>query len=151
MKIERVVESYSYNRFGEILYILQRNNRKYLNDMLAKHDLNLLQAMCLLILEESNEISQKDLAQFLYLTKSGITKSINKLESDGFIKKERSKKDSRKFVLNLTHKGEKILPVLKKINDDWEEKVGLNDLSDEFLDTLKKLAYNSIELNTEED
>lgn len=149
MKFERVVESYTYNRFGEILYVLHKNNRKYLNDALSDYNLNLLQAMCILTIDQKDDITQKELTEMLYLTKSGITKAINKLQEDGFIVKEKSKKDSRKFVLKLTEKGKAIIPTLNAINDEWEQKIGLTELDDEFVETLKDMTYRSIELNSE--
>lgn len=151
MKFERVFESYTYEHFGEILYILHKNNRKFLNDSLAEYDLNLLQAMCILTIFEKNDITQKELAEILYLTKSGITKALNKLQNDGFVIKMRSAKDNRKYVLNLTKKGEEIIPTLMSINDEWEEKIGLTKLDDEFTETLKKITYKSIELNHEKE
>lgn len=150
MKFERVVESYTYNRFGELLYILHTNNRKYLSDSLAEHGLSLVQSMCILTINEKDDITQKDLTDLLYLTKSGITKAINKLQEDGFVVKEKSKKDNRKFVLRLTEKGYGIVPILVAINRDWEDKIGMNDLDDDFLETLKKMTYKSMELNLED-
>ncbi|WP_405289945.1 MarR family winged helix-turn-helix transcriptional regulator [Methanobrevibacter sp.] len=151
MKFERVFESYTYNRFGELLYILHKNNRKYLNDSLAEHDLNLLQAMCLLTIEQKNDITQKELTEILYLTKSGITKALNKLQKEGFVIKEKSVNDNRKFILKLTEKGEDIIPILNAINDEWERKIGLTDLDDEFIESLKTVTYKSIELNLEKE
>ena len=147
MKFERVVESHTYERFGEILYILHKNNRKYLNDSLAEHGLNLLQAMCILTIDEKTDITQKQLTEILYLTKSGITKAINKLKQDGFVIKERSEKDNSKFVLKLTQKGKDIIPTLNAINLEWERKIGLQDMNDELLEALKDMTYKSIELN----
>lgn len=151
MKFERILESYTYDRFGEILYILHKNNRKYLNDALAEYDLNLLQAMCILTIHQKNDTTQKELTEILYLTKSGITKAINKLQNEGFIIKEKSSKDNRKYVLKLTEKGEEIIPHLIAINDEWEEKIGLTELDDEFIENLKDMTYKSIELNLEKD
>ena len=151
MKFERILESYTYDRFGEILYILHKNNRKYLNDALAEYDLNLLQAMCLLTIHQKNDTTQKELTEILYLTKSGITKAINKLQNEGFVIKEKSSKDNRKYVLKLTEKGKEIIPHLIAINDEWEEKIGLTELDDEFIENLKDMTYKSIELNLEKD
>ena len=64
-----------------------------------------------------------------------------------YISKEKSPSDSRQYVLRLTKKGMEMIPTLIEINNQWEEDVGLNDLDDEFLEKLKTLAYNSIELN----
>lgn len=151
MKFERILESYTYDRFGEILYILHKNNRKYLNDALAEYDLNLLQAMCILTIHQKNDTTQKELTEILYLTKSGITKAINKLQNEGFVIKEKSSKDNRKYVLKLTEKGKEIIPHLIAINDEWEEKIGLTELDDEFIENLKDMTYKSIELNLEKD
>lgn len=150
MKFERVVETYTYDRFGEILYILHKNNRKYLNDSFAKYDLNLVQVMCMLTICDKNDITQKQLTEMLYLTKSGITKAINNLEENKFIIKERSKEDQRKFVLKLTKKGYDVLPKAISIFNEWEDKIGLNEVDDSFLETLKKMTYKSIELNSED-
>ncbi|MBQ2652499.1 MAG: MarR family transcriptional regulator [Methanobrevibacter sp.] len=149
MKFERVVESYTYSRFGEILYVLHKNNRKYLNNSLSEYDLNLLQAMCILTIDQKEDVSQKELTEMLYLTKSGITKAINKLQEEGFVVKERSQKDNRKFVLKLTQKGKDIIPKLNAINNEWEQKIGLTELDDSFIETLKEMTYKSIELNLE--
>lgn len=150
MKFETVVETYTYDRFGEILYILHKNNRKYLNDSFAKYDLNLVQVMCMLTICDKNDITQKQLTEMLYLTKSGITKAINNLEENKFIIKERSKEDQRKFVLKLTKKGYDVLPKAISIFNEWEDKIGLNEVDDNFLETLKKMTYKSIELNSED-
>ena len=84
-----------------------------------------------------------------YLTKSGITKAINNLEENKFIIKEKSKEDQRKFILKLTKKGYDVLPKAISIFNEWEDKIGLNEVDDSFLETLKKMTYKSIELNSE--
>lgn len=150
MKFEKIIEFHSYNRFGEILYILHKNNRKYLNDALSKHDLNLLQAMCILTLDEKSDLSQQDLTDILFLTKSGITKAVKKLEDMGYVERTKSKTDARQYVLNLTDKGREIIPTLHDINDEWESKMGLQELDDSFIRILHNLAYKSIDLNSKE-
>ena len=150
MKFEKIIEFHSYDKFGEILYILHKNNRKYLNDALSKHDLNLLQAMCILTLDEKSDLSQQDLTDILFLTKSGITKAVKKLEDMGYVERTKSKTDARQYVLNLTDKGREIIPTLHDINDEWESKMGLPELDDSFIRILHNLAYKSIDLNSKE-
>ena len=136
-----------YKRFGEIFYILHKNNRKFLNDSLGEHDLNLVQAMCLLMIFQKNSITQQGLTEYLFLTKSAVTKAIRNLEIDRFITRTVSPTDGRQYVLNLTEKGEKIIPVITGIYEKWEETLGLNDLDDEFVKTLYSLAEKSVKLN----
>ena len=118
-----------------------------MNDSLAEHDLNLLQAMCMLILLGKETCTQKEFTEFLFLTKSGVTKAITKLEKDGYISKEKSPSDSRQYVLRLTKKGMEMIPTLIEINNRWVGAVGLNELDDEYFEKLQTLAYNAIELN----
>ena len=73
-----------YERIGEIFYILHKNNRKYLNDSLNKYDLNLIQSMCLLTINNKENITQQDLTDYLFLTKSGITHAIRNLEQNNY-------------------------------------------------------------------
>ena len=83
------------------------------------------------------------------MTKSGITKALNKLQKEGLVIKVKSVNDNRKFILKLTEKGEDIIPILNAINDEWERKIGLRDFDDEFIESLKAITYKSIELNLE--
>jgi len=51
--------------------------------------------------------------------------------------------------LKLTKKGYDVLPKAISIFNEWEDKIGLNEVDDSFLETLKKMTYKSIELNSE--
>lgn len=138
---------YDCNRLGDILFIFHKNHKTYLNNELARYDLNLIQALCIERIHLNQDINQKDLADDLYLTKGAITKAIKKLESNGYILREKSSKDSRANILKLTQKGLDIIPVIKKINFDWESQMGFDNLTSEFFKTFQELASKSAKLN----
>ena len=58
---------YDCNRLGDILFIFHKNHKTYLNNELAKYDLNLIQALCLERIFLNENVNQKDLANDLYL------------------------------------------------------------------------------------
>ena len=147
MKFEKTIGFYDSNRLGDILFIFHKNHKKYLNDELSRYGLSLIQALCILMIHESEELNQKDLSDGLYLTKGAITKAITKLESEGWVLREKSAMDKRNYVLKLTEKGDNFIPVLDKINQKWESQMGLNDLNPEFMETFKVLTLKSIDLN----
>lgn len=147
MKFEKTMGFYDSNRLGDILFIFHKNHRKYLNDALLKYDLSLIQALCIVMIHESDELNQKDLSDGLYLTKGAITKAVKKLESNGWVLRERSKNDKRRYILKLTRKAENLIPTLYEINNDWEEKMGLKDIDSQFMDTFNELTLKSIDLN----
>ncbi|MEE0934459.1 MAG: MarR family transcriptional regulator [Methanobrevibacter sp.] len=147
MKYEKTMGFYDSNRLGDILFIFHKNHKKYLNDELSKYDLSLIQALCILMIDESDELNQKDLAEGLYLTKGAITRAVKKLESGGWILREKSQKDKRKYILKLSKKGEDFIPVLFEINKGWESQMGLNELPFDFMKIFNELTSRSIDLN----
>ena len=138
---------YSFNAVGEILYVLQKNDRKFLNDSLGKYGFTLLQAMCLLMIDYESKVTQQELTEIYFLSKSAVTKSINNLEDQGFIYRKASQEDKRQYELVITESGEEMLIVIKDIFDQWETALGFNELDDDFIEKLAGLAQKAIKLN----
>lgn len=138
---------YDCNRLGDNLFIFHKNHKNYLNNALMEYNLNLIQALCLLRIYNGNNVNQKELSDNLYLTKGAITKAIKKLEENGYISREQSLQDRRNNILKITSKGLNLIPVLDEINSDWESKMGFDELSDEFIETFRKLSAKSAQLN----
>lgn len=115
--------------------------------MNAKYDLNLIQALCLVLINREKDLNQKHLADMLFLTKGAITKAVNKLVDDELVYREKSPKDKRNYVLNTTDDGKKFVPKMFEINRKWESEMGLKELPPKFEEIFKHLAIRSIELN----
>ena len=147
MKFEKTMGFYDANRLGDILFIFHKNHKKYFNDELSKYDLNLVQALCILMIYKNDELNQKALSEGLYITKGAITKAVTKLERDKWISRERSLKDKRNYVLRLTEKGKNFFPILSEINRSWVAEMGLSELDPEFMETFKELTLRSIDIN----
>ena len=137
------------SRFADTLFVFHKNHKDYLNHELAKYNLSLIQAFCVIKIYENEELSQKDLAGGLYLTKGAITKAITKLESNGYLTREKLPEDKRYFVLRLTEKGKGLIPIMLEINEKWETELGLADLDPSFLETFKSLTLRAIDVNKE--
>ena len=135
---------------GGILFILHKNQHKYLNDALAKYDLNIIQALFILRINKYEGLSQKDLAETFYLTKGSVAKSLKVLEEKNLVKREKLDGDKRKYSLKLTEEGEKMIPLIQKVNRDWEEKMRLYELNNDFMETLKDLTSKAINLNQDD-
>ncbi|MDO5820270.1 MAG: MarR family transcriptional regulator [Methanobrevibacter sp.] len=135
---------------GGILFILHKNQHKYLNDSLVKYDLNIIQALFILRINKYEGLSQKDLAETFYLTKGSVAKSLKVLEEKNLVKREKLDGDKRKYSLKLTEEGEKLIPIIQKVNRDWEEKMRLYELNNDFMETLKDLTSKAIKLNQDD-
>jgi hypothetical protein len=51
---------------------------------------------------------------------------------------------------SLTEEGEKLIPIIQKVNRDWEEKMRLYELNNDFMETLKDLTSKAIKLNQDD-
>ena len=145
-------EFYDYNRLGDLLFIFHKNHKTYFNNALAKYDLNLIHVLCIARIHNeemlnNSFLNQKDLSDSLYITKGAITKAIKKLEYNGIIIRQQSSEDKRHNILRLSQKGKELVPILEGINKEWEEKMGLDKLDDEFFKTFIDLSLKSVELN----
>lgn len=143
MNIENMLDS---NKFGVNLLIFHTSYKRFVNVELKQYDLNLIQAICLSLIDKETDINQKKLADMLFLTKGAITKAVNKLVDMELVCREKSGSDKRHYVLNTSEKGKTLLKSLNEIHTRWEEEMGLADLSENFEDTFKKLALKSTEL-----
>ena len=141
---------YDYNRLGDLLFIFHKNHKTYFNNALDAYDLNLIQVLCMVRIYNEENLNQKDLSDSLYITKGAITKAIKKLESNGIIIREQSKEDKRQNILRLSEKGKDLIPILEKINKEWEEEMELDKLDADFFKTFIDLAFKSAELNGNE-
>lgn len=77
------------------------------------------------------------------MNNSAVTTLVERLEKNDLIKKEKSKKDKRASIINLTAKGEKtadqIKPFITEFNSHFE-----TNFSREELDTVMKFLNFSI-------
>lgn len=151
MKSENNLTFKESKHFADTLYVFHKNHKNYLNYEFSKYNISLIQVFCIFKIYENECINQQDLAADLSLTKGAITKAIVKLESEGYLTREKLPEDKRYYSLMLTEKGKELIPVMKEINERWEKEIGLDELDSEFLESFKKLTIKSIEMNEKRD
>ena len=132
--------------FGAMLFLLNKNHHRYLNDNFKKFDINVIQGLILLTLSEHPEMSQKDLGNLLNLSKGSIAKYLADLEEKGFISRRKLEDNKRKYQIILEDKSIKLIPDLRAISKDWENQAGLTNLNPEFVNDFKKILDNSSKL-----
>ena len=81
--------------------------RRY-KPFLSELDLTYTQYIAMMVLWEEKEINVKDLGAKLYLDSGTLTPLLKKLESKGYINRERSDADERNLIITITESGEKL-------------------------------------------
>ncbi|AMD17092.1 hypothetical protein TL18_03070 [Methanobrevibacter sp. YE315] len=100
----------------------------------------------LMEIHKRNNLSQDDLANIFGQSKGTIAKALRKLEDNGYVERTVDENNRRKYILKTTKEGEELAILLKKDLDEWEEKVGINELDDETKNQLRKIARKSEEI-----
>ena len=105
---------------------------------------------CPLILELLNDkdnIPLKMLKEATHKDSGSITSSINTLEKDGFVKRNRNEQDKRSFLITITPKGRETVKIIKAYHEKIEN-ISLMDFTDEEKEQLTEFMVR-IESNLE--
>lgn len=131
----------STEAFGNLLGAHAALTRELNAALVASHGLTINDYGCLLLLSRGGEQGMRriDLANELQLSPSGITRLLDRLESQGLVGKGECKEDARVSYAVLTDAG------LAKIREAWPEHVEAVErrvaavLSEEEIQTLREL------------
>jgi len=87
------------------LYVCSKEIVKRYKPFLDKLDLTYTQYITMMILWEEKNISVKDIGNRLYLDSGTLTPLLKKLESKGYVIRNRDNNDERNVIISITDKG----------------------------------------------
>ena len=93
-------------------------------------------------------ISQRELAEILYVSEANVAKMFKKLVKKGIVEKRKDDNNKSRNVLRLTDKGEELFVKINVITCGWEREITKNLSNDEFFN-FKEQLYNMIKESTE--
>ena len=105
------------------------------------------QYITMMVLWEHKQINVKNLGEKLFLDSGTLTPLLKKLESKGYVKRERSKDDERNLIVSITEEGEKLKEKALKIPEKMCESVRL---SKEEFEGLYNVLYKLLNSDKEE-
>ncbi|TQD26989.1 MarR family transcriptional regulator [Methanolobus vulcani] len=130
---------------GRDISHLFRSINIYLSNELEAYGLGSGQFPFFMRLLHQDGVSQESLANMLRYDRATITRSLNKLEDQGYVIRKRDPKDKRAYCVYLTEEGQKMGPILMEIGANLNN-VLLQGFSDEdkvmFISLVEKAAMN---------
>jgi len=99
-------------------------------------DLSMVEFMALKAAYENENFSIQDIGSTINFTKSGATRIIDRLETKGYVKRERSLTDGRVCCVLVTDKGSQIISQIIMKNTKYVEEL-LQDLDPQAIDKIK--------------
>ena len=99
--------------------ILYRCTQKYYDKRLAQYNIGYGQILFLMMINEHEGITMKQLSALGSFDKGTTTKGINKLESIGYVRLEVDPHDKRSKLIYTTEKAKDIISMMYIIRKDW--------------------------------
>ncbi len=90
------------------LYACSREIVKKYKPYLDELDLTYTQYITMMVLWERGQINVKELGECLYLDSGTLTPLLKKLETKGWVTRQRAKEDERVLIVTLTQKGQEL-------------------------------------------
>lgn len=139
-------------------YIMRRINTitrcslLYRAERLSKDDINPCHHGYFLAISRNPGISQEELAKHLCINKSNVTRSLARLEKDGYIRRTPNDADKRVINVHPTEKLNRILPQIRSIAHDWNAYLtdGLTDEEMELFHSVLDRIYEKARQYSEE-
>jgi DNA-binding MarR family transcriptional regulator len=110
-------------------------------ELAREHDMPLSSYEVLLYLNDSatGRMRMSELADSVLLSRSGLTRLVDRLERDGLLKRERCDSDARGFFAEITPEGRRAFAAARKTHLDGVRRVFLSRFSREELRTFGDL------------
>jgi DNA-binding MarR family transcriptional regulator len=107
-------------------------------DLTREHDLPLSSYEVLLFLNDSDDgrMRMSELADSVLLSRSGLTRLVDRLERDGLLRRERCESDARGWFAEITPKGRELFAVARKTHLDGVRELFLSRFTRAELRTL---------------
>jgi len=93
------------DRIVETAIFLQAESRRLAKAECQKHDISATQLNILKLLEEIGDLSLSEVSKHLAANNSTVTGIVDRMETAGLVKRERSSEDRRVWKLKMTARG----------------------------------------------
>ena len=110
-------------------------------ELAREHDMPLSSYEVLLYLNDSDEgrMRMSELADSVLLSRSGLTRLVDRLEREGLLKRERCESDARGLFAEITDEGRRVFAAARQTHLDGVRRLFLERFSRDELRTLGAL------------
>ena len=136
--------------FGKYVSILHRQEQRHLSHVMQEYDVRPFSYPLLIYLYLNEGVNQRRLCQILSLDEALATRTMRKLEAEGYVHRERDPNDQRSYLLTLTKQGRELAEILKEELVNWwgELFADVDEESIALLDNLMdRMSTRAVELN----
>lgn len=126
------------------LYTASRLISQAYHPLLSEHAVTYPQYLVLLVLWEKDSQPVNEIAKRLFLETNTVTPLLQRMEKEGFVSREKGKKDGRQMIVSLTDKGKDLQYKLLDVPSAVGRAVACNNITSESLPALYNMLDNII-------
>ena len=129
---------------------IEKHGKLILRDEIKPYGLNLAEGLVLVSFfnNERDSITQDKLIDELHFDKGVLTRTMQSLENQGYLKRQSNPNDKRSFIFSITEKSKNLINTLSPVIEKWQKVLlaGL-DTNDITLlqNLLEKMAKNTLD------
>ena len=131
-----------HNQTGFPVYLCAKQLYNKLNELLLPYDLTYTQMIVMMYLWEVGKSNVKEASEALLLDSSTLTPILKRLESKGYITRQRDEEDERSLTIKPTESGTSLKEEVSGIPAEANKILGL---SQEESKTLRSLIYKALD------
>ena len=124
---------------GELFTSFLIDLQRIFRTKIVPKELSYSQILAILIIPDAG-IEMSELASVMGLENSTVTRLITRLETNGFVKREKSTADKRSIIVYLKNKGLKIQKNIEKKSDSIGQEIFFNDTQSQKETILENLS-----------
>ncbi len=106
---------------GQLIHDLSKTSHTFFQQKLKPYNLGHGQIRTLFFIAHHEDLTSKEIAEYLKLDKSSVTSQMQILERNGYIQRVACEKDGRKQNIKLTEKAKQVLGPVKEMLHLWTE------------------------------
>lgn len=103
---------------------LHKEGKCFVNKEVSKYGIKSGQVFFLIDLYKKEGRSQEEIAESLHIDKATTARALSRLEEEGFVKREKDKKDKRFNSIYLTEKSKGLKSDIYGVIEQWHKKMG---------------------------
>ncbi|MDN5353104.1 MAG: MarR family transcriptional regulator, organic hydroperoxide resistance regulator [Clostridiales bacterium] len=135
-------------RLEKCVSYITENSIKKISETFGKRleskNVTRIQWIALYYLNTYSTISQKDLAECMYITDSSVARLLDRMNRDGLIERVKSEEDRRITYVKLTEKGQALINEILPEGEAFSNQL-LEGLTEEELNIFEKVIHKMVE------
>ncbi len=109
------------------LYACSKELVRHYTPLLKQLDLTYTQYITMMVMWERGQVTVKELGEMLYLDSGTLTPLLKKLESKGYVTRERNPLDERELLVSLSENGRRLRKQARNVPLEVSKCVGLSE------------------------